>query len=113
MSNTTGKGGFQDRKHQINRKGRPKSFDAMRKLAQSMAHEVVSTKKGDMTLVQKILMEMANDPRQRAEFLEIAFGKVPNTIEVSGKNGADIPVRVIDYRNGLTEITTRSDEDSD
>ena len=30
---------MQERKHRINRKGRPKSFDAFRELAQQIAHE--------------------------------------------------------------------------
>lgn len=34
-------------------------------------------------------------------------------IEVSGANGNDIPIRVVDYRNGLTTVAPGSDEDSD
>ena len=34
-------------------------------------------------------------------------------IEVSGANGNDIPIRVVDYRNGLTTVAPGSDEDSE
>jgi len=50
----------------INRKGRPKSFDAARALAQSIAHEEVTNSKGDtVTVTEAILRQWAasKDPR--------------------------------------------------
>jgi len=67
----------------INRKGRPKSFDALRALAQQLAHEVVETKQGNLTAVEVILRQMAKDPKQRVTFLEYAFGKVPSNVDVT------------------------------
>jgi len=75
----------------INRNGRPKTFDAMRKLALQIAHEV-ATNKGEcvvingkkVTIAEMILRQMAisKNPQQQRAFMEIAFGKVPDRLEV-------------------------------
>jgi len=78
----------------INRNGRPKSFDALRKLAQQIAHEeaqaggktvVINGKKA--TVAEMVMRQWAasKDPRLQKTFIEIAFGKVPDAVEVSGK----------------------------
>ena len=86
--------GFDKRKEQINRKGRPKSFDALRALAQQIAHE--EAKKGGVpvildghrvTVAEAILRTWAssqNAQLQRA-FIEIAFGKVPDALDVQSE----------------------------
>lgn len=77
----------------INRKGRPKSFDALRSLAQEIANE--KAKSGGSTLVidghavtvaEAILRQWASskDWQRQKGFIEIAYGKVPDKIEVSG-----------------------------
>lgn len=74
----------------INRNGRPKAFDALRVRALALAEEIAKDKDGDpviidgreVTVVEMILRQMIRDQRQRAEFLEIAFGKVPIGIEI-------------------------------
>lgn len=91
MANPTGKGGFQERKHQINRKGRPKSFDTLRALAQDVAHEVAKKKDGSeviidnhkVTVIEAILRQWASDPKRQRDFMEYAFGKVSQPVEVS------------------------------
>jgi len=86
MSNPTGKGGFGERKNKINRKGRPKSFDAARVLAQSIAHETVTNSKGEtVTVTEAILRQWAasKDPRLQMYFFEVAYGKVPTTSNVN------------------------------
>ena len=35
-----------------------------------------------------------------------------NITELTGKDNGDIPVRVVDYRNGLSSLTSRPDDDS-
>jgi hypothetical protein len=69
----------------INRKGRPRSFDQLRKLAQSLSHEVVETAQGKMTATEVILRQMAKDPKQRELFLQYAYGKVPDKLELTGR----------------------------
>lgn len=43
--------GFDKRRHQINRSGRPKSFDELRNLAQGMANEVATDKDGNPIII--------------------------------------------------------------
>lgn len=98
MANPTGKGGFQTRKHQINRKGRPKTFDALRILAQQIAHEcaidpktkealVISGRK--VTVAEAILRTWARSTNSKlqTQFMEVAFGKVPTPVDLSGSIG--------------------------
>jgi|SRR3990167_5232188 len=95
-NNPTGKGGFQERRHQINRKGRPKSFDALRALAQQLSHEIVKTPDGQrFTVTEAILRQWAQSkvPILQKQFIEIAFGKIPDNMELSQKG--EIIIRVI------------------
>ena len=75
----------------INRKGRPKNFDALRSLALMIAHEeaqskgepvVVNGKKA--TVSEMILRQWAasKNPQLQKAFIEIAFGKVPDALDV-------------------------------
>src|SRR5574343_1938186 len=106
MSNPTGKGGFQERKHQINRLGRPKSFDALRELAQQIAHETAQAGGNDVvinghkvTVSEAILRQwaMSKNPQLQRAFIEVAFGKVPDQVDVTS-DGEAITFRVI-YEN--------------
>ena len=94
-NNPTGKGGFQERRHQINRKGRPKSFDGLRALAQQLSHEIVKTPDGQrFTVTEAILRQWAQSkvPILQKQFIEIAFGKVPDNIQLTGKDGKPIEI---------------------
>lgn len=81
----------------INRKGRPKSFDKLRALAQAISHEVATgkattDKDGNVipgkpieidghvaTVAEMVLRQWATskDPRLQIAFIEYAYGKVP------------------------------------
>lgn len=78
----------------INRKGRPKSFDAIRELAQSISHEVA--KAGGqpviadghvVTVAEAILRQWASskNPQLQKAFIELAFGKVPDKLDLDSK----------------------------
>lgn len=77
----------------INRKGRPKDFAGVRALAQTIAHEDISD---GMTVTEAILRKWAGskDPRLQLQFMEVAFGKVPNPVEVSGPGGKQLEIVV-------------------
>ena len=74
----------------INRKGRPKSFDALRELAQEIAHEKAKNSDGKVivhdghavTVAEAIMRKWASssNPQLQKAFVEIAFGKVPDTV---------------------------------
>jgi len=63
----TGKG-FVKGDKRINRRGRPRSFDALRQLAQTIAHEDISD---GMTVTEAILRKWAGskDPRLQLQFV--------------------------------------------
>ena len=100
MANPTGKGGFQERKHQINRKGRPRSFDGLRELAQLIGHEAIEIGSGDkvkkLTVTEAILRQWAQskNPILQRAFIEIAFGKVPDRTELTGADGKPLKIKV-------------------
>jgi len=86
----------------INRKGRPKTFDAFRVLAQQIAHEVAIDKAGNplvisgrkVTVAEAILRTWAksNNSKLQQNFIEVAFGKVPAAVEIGGMGGGAIPL---------------------
>jgi len=84
--------GFDKRPQHINRKGRPKSFDQLRALAQQISHEVLTANDGSQkTVVEALLRKIATeDPKL---FLEIAFGKVPQAVDVTS-GGEKLAARV-------------------
>lgn len=81
----------------INRKGRPKTFDALRREAIKLAGEIVVAQQAggeevELSRIHKILLDWAqsNDPQAQKLFVEYAFGKVPNKEEITGKDGKDL-----------------------
>ena len=91
---------FKKNDPRINRAGRPKSFDALRKLAQQLVNETAKDKEGKpiirdghtVTQVEALLLKMMHDDPQR--FVEIAFGKVPQPVEHTGKDGEKLEIVV-------------------
>jgi hypothetical protein len=68
----------------INRKGRPKGFDAFRRKAQEIAGEMVVDHEGNkMRCVEAILRSWAKseEPVLQRAFVEYAFGKVPDKLD--------------------------------
>ena len=96
----TGKG-FVKGDPRINRKGRPRSFDALRSLAQGISHE--AAKQGGqpvvidghaVTVTEAIMRSWAisKDPRLQQKFIEVAYGKPPIKTEFTGANGGPIVI---------------------
>lgn len=94
MSNPTGKGGFQERKNQINRKGRPKDFTGLRSLAQMIANEVGATDENGTphTNAEMALRKLLKE--ETVKFLEVAYGKVPQPVDVTS-GGEKVSITLI------------------
>lgn len=99
--NATGKP-FQKGDPRINRKGRPKSFDALRELAQTIAHETATSAGQPVvidghkaTVAEMILRQWAasKNPQLQRAFIEVAYGKVPDNVELN--SAGEIIFRVI------------------
>ena len=91
----------------INRKGRPKSFDQLRSLAQEIAHE--AAKQGNqpvvidghaVTVTEAIMRQwaMSKDPRLQQKFIEVAYGQVPSVTWLEGQDGGPMIIKVV-YEN--------------
>lgn len=87
------KGKGKDRDPHINAKGRPKSFDDLRRMAQSIANEPMLDAKGlylldptDNHVITKgeyVMRQwiLSGDSRLQVQFMEICYGKVPQRNE--------------------------------
>lgn len=103
----------------INRKGRPRSFDALRALAQEIAHKELTQKDGSLISVTEAILSgwaASKDARLQMQFIDVAFGKVPTPIENEhkGKITHEIIVRRGKALHRLNRAAPGTDEsDSD
>ncbi len=82
----------------INRKGRPKSFDQLREVAQEIAHREIKSKNGSsISIVEAVLLKLAeaDDASSLKTFLEFSFGKVPDELKATGLESK--PVLILHY----------------
>lgn len=94
-------GTFKPGDKRINRKGRPRSFDALRTLAKTIAHEDAKDEDeqpyiidGEVRTNTEIILRqwaISDNPVLQMKFMEVAYGKVPNPIEITGKDGKELP----------------------
>jgi hypothetical protein len=105
----------------INRKGRPRTFDQLRKLALSLLNEPAKGADGQplviddhvATNVEIILRSAMRHPRFAQWLMEVAFGKVPDKVEVSGRDGAPLKVQAYDYYSAVAKIAAGPEPDRD
>lgn len=85
----------------INRKGRPKSFDQLRRLAVLVAGEEDTV---GITRVLEMLRDMAKskDPAKQVKFLEYAYGKPKDEVDINQTGKSEIVIR---YADNPTETT--------
>lgn len=83
----------------INRRGRPKSFDALRKLAVKIAGENVP--ESEVTRIEAMLrvMSSSRNPADRALFLAYAYGKPKDEIDLTS-GGDKIVVKLVKEEDG-------------
>jgi hypothetical protein len=94
----------------INRNGRPRSFDALRKLMQTKAGEIATDADGKpierdgkpVTNAEMFVEAWMKDKKQRRSFAEFAWGKPVEEVEV--KNTGDLKV-VIEYADNQNPVT--------
>jgi hypothetical protein len=105
----------------INRKGRPRSFDQLRKLAISILGEPAKGADGQPIVIdghvatnaELILRSAMKHPHFARWLIEVAFGKPPERIEVTGREGAPLKVQAFDYYAAVAKITTGPEQNSE
>ena len=94
--NRSNSGQFTKGDPRINRKGRPKTFDAARRLAQQVGHRPINTDSGEpflnadgeiMTRIESIFQQLSGSRSYKAQelFLAYAVGKPKDEYDLSGK----------------------------
>ena len=101
MSNPTGKGGFATRKEQINKRGRPripKSAAQLNKLLLEIAaEELTNPNNGESINRLRLMLRGMMTSKQSADkqhILDRLYGKIPQPVELSGKDGKDLAIIV-------------------
>lgn len=85
------KGQFSKGDPRINRKGRPKSFDAWRALTVAVLNEPAVGKDGEPIIIdghiatnaEMIARAWMRDPKRQQALVEAAFGKVPQALDIT------------------------------
>ena len=100
MSNEVGYGKppeeyrFKKGDKRINRDGRPATAASLSALAKRIGHEVATKKNGEVltgpdgkpvTVIETILRQWAQNPRQQGDFVDRAYGKVATPVDVTSK----------------------------
>lgn len=92
-----------------NPKGRPKTFDQLRALAQQVAAENLG--ESGLTRIQAMLtaMSTSRNPRDREIFLQYAFGKVKDEVAVTATIDK---IEAYTYGDAVAALAPRPVEDS-
>jgi hypothetical protein len=88
----------------INRSGRPRGFDEMRKMALRIACEMVTLQNGRrMSVIEALLRSWvcSKEPALQIKFMEIAFGKVPDA-ETTGLENR--PTLILHYAHERPDL---------
>ncbi len=91
-----------------NLNGRPRSFDALRAIAQEICHEELELKDGRKIIVAEAVLRAwakSPEPQLQKAFIEYAFGKVPDKLEATG---LDKPTLVLHYAHERQETSSRN-----
>ena len=106
-------GSFTKGDKRINRDGRPKNSTDLSALFRRIGSEVATKKNGEpitgpdgrpMTVLEAIARQWAQNPKQQGDFVDRAYGKVPQRQEHTGADGEAIEF-VVKYANGRNKPT--------
>ena len=88
----------------IHRGGKPKTFAQLRKLAQAIASEPLSDSE-KLTRIEALLRLMSSSraPADRKTFLEYAFGKVKEEVDLT--SGGEVILRIVREEAKKTDAT--------
>jgi hypothetical protein len=92
----------------INRRGRPRNFDAFRELCQKICHERVTVDGEVMTRLEVILRDWAGskDAQKQIALVQYGYGKPVDKIETTGlENKTTV---VVHYGNERPDLFARS-----
>lgn len=106
----------QPKGNKANRKGRPKSFDALRKLAQQIAAEELQSTDGDtITRIEALLrvMSTSRNPADRKTFLEYAYGKPKDEVDITSGGDKITEIRVIWDNDAGTDTPTETPQSTE
>jgi hypothetical protein len=91
------------------RQGRPKGFSGLRELYQRIGDEIARDKDGNpiiihqglpdehmATTVEMIARQQTRDPKRQRDFIEYGYGKVPNPVEIAGKDGGAVEITILE-----------------
>jgi diphthamide synthase subunit DPH2 len=90
----------------INKTGRPKKFDELRKIAQAIAEEAVEVKIGSQSFQMErreaILRQWASstDKNKQENFMMVAYGKVPDELTITPQSRVTLLVKYVGSTNG-------------
>ena len=105
----------------INRDGRPKNSTDLSALFRRIGAEVATKKNGDpiigpdgrpMTVLEAIARQWAQNPRQQGDFVDRAYGKVPQQQQLTGADDGPIEHRVVVIFDGNAGNTPPADDNA-
>lgn len=100
-----------------NTKGRPKSFNELRDLVQSVGNEIAVDAQGQpilnpatgapYTRIELAVRGMLSNPKQLKTLLAYGYGTPPQNVELTGKDGNNIVLQYVnDWRNSPLDDAT-------
>lgn len=103
--------GFASHPENINRHGRPKTHDQLRKLIQTMGAEVVEGSGLTRIELKMRAMYASKSATDNANLIEHGWGRVP--VEVTGRDGGPIEIKGFKYGVAIANIAPRPVADSE
>jgi hypothetical protein len=98
-----------------NHKGRPKTFDQFRALAQKIAGQAIEDKDGNAITIGEFILRSwveSKEPALQRAFVEYAFGKVPDKPDAAGLENKTTLILHYGHERELKRLENESDTTS-